>query len=548
MEEYNISINKHIIYIYILYQYMMEEINDNNNNNHYDVIVLGAGISGIDAVYYLQKYCPWAKILVLERRENIGGTWDFFKYPGIRSDSDMYTFGFSWKLWKADNPIATAGQILKYLNEAVNEQHIREKIKFNTNVEQASFSSANAIWTLKTNNNNNNINVTYTCNMLFGCTGYYSYENPNKPTFPNENMFKGSIVHPSNWTNADDQSIINKNVAIIGSGATAVTMLPNIAKTSKHVTMVQRSPTYMVARKNSGEESFASKWLPESLALTINRWSAVFGTWLIFESSMRYPNSVRNFLEKGMWKEVKDVMSKDEFKKHFHPKYDPWEQRVCLTPDGDFFRAIREKKASIVTDHIEAFTETGIQMKDGTHVDCDVIVTATGINFQQNYPFSTIDVTIDGEPYIAKDRFMYKGVMISDVPNFIFTMGYANASWTLKADITSSFACNILNHMRKNDFAICNPHAHDIQPTDDHVFGLKSGYVQRSQDSMPKQGNKDPWINYQNYILDSITLMLKGIEDEDNLEFLRRDNKMNTFTKWGSVTNGSSSNVLTSRL
>eukprot|EP00944_MAST-04C_sp_MAST-4C-sp1_P008609 g8609.t1 len=393
----------------------------------------------------------------------------------------MYTFGFSWKIWKAENPIATADQILDYLNEAVIEQNLVEKIRFGVNVKSASFSSSRTMWTLQTD-----VGAKYTCNMLFGCTGYYSYELPNKPVFPGAANFKGVVVHPSEWTQEHDKAIIDKSVSIIGSGATAVTLLPNVAKVSKHVTMIQRSPTYIVKSPfGKTSESFAMKWLPESLGLSVNRWYVIFLGWLNFKASKRFPDYARNMLEKRAWEALKGSMSKDDFKKHFSPKYNPWDQRVCLSPNGDFFEAIRKKEASVVTGHIERFVEDG-------------------------------------------------GVMISEVPNFIFTIGYANASWTLKADITSSFACGLLNYMKQNNFAMVKAYDKSgvVEPSDEHIFGLKSGYVQRSLKTMPKQGNKDPWINYQDYLVDSVTLMLKGVEDKENLEFSAADTTQQV-AAWG---------------
>ena len=488
---------------------------------HFDCIVIGAGISGINAGYHLNTYCKWANYIILERRSNIGGTWDFFKYPGIRSDSDMYTFGFSWKIWRTATPIAEGNDILDYLKEAAYEQNIIQNIKFNTDVKTLVWSSEDKRWYLTTANG-----LEYSCNTIFGCTGYYSYENPYIPTINGEENFIGKIVHPQNWTSKDDAGIVGKNVAIIGSGATAVTLLPNIAKTAKHVTVVQRTPSYIGAKPHVNPISkWALNWLPQSLAVRLNRWRAIIMGFLFFHFCSFFPERAKKLIKTATRKQVKNVMSDEEIEKHFTPPYNPWEQRFCAAPDGDFFSPIRARKASIVTDHIECITKNGIKMKSGSHVDADFIVKATGLTFQPNFPFSTIKVSINGKPFKMKGKMVYKSIMLSDVPNFAFTMGYTNASWTLKSDIACSYFCKLLNHMKDNKFSVVCPRiGADVLATEENFTGLSSGYLNRAKENMPKQGSKHPWRTLQNYFVDLFSLWWSGVKD-DSLEFVSHNKK-----------------------
>jgi len=496
---------------------MVEEV-----EQHWDCLIIGAGISGLDAAYHLKEHASWASYAILERRSNLGGTWDFFKYPGIRSDSDMFTFGFSWKIWRSAEPIATGEAIMDYLKEAAEEQGLMEKIRFNTDIASATWSSVDNKWHLVTKSG-----ARFSCDVLFGCTGYYSYENPYEPKFPGQERFPGPIVHPQKWTEEHDKAIVGKKVAMIGSGATAVTILPSIADSASHVTMVQRTPTYIAAKpKIDPIANFVNTWLPESIAVRVNRWKAVLLGALFYQYCIRYPESAKRLIKKGMFKEVSSVMSEKEFEKHFTPPYNPWEQRFCLAPGGDFFAPIREGKATIVTGHIDTFTETGIEMKSGEKVEADFIISATGLTMQHNFPFSTMKVTIDGEEYKAPDHLMYNGIMIGDVPNFAFIMGYTNASWTLKADIASLFFAKLLNYMRDNKVAKVVPKEDPAvelkrQPVDG---GLSSGYFSRAAEYMPKQGDKAPWQGGVNYILDLISMSLGGLS-KDSLEFTTADKK-----------------------
>lgn len=492
------------------------------DEQHFDCLILGAGISGLDAAYHLQQHSSWATFAILERRANLGGTWDFMKYPGIRSDSDMYTFGFSWKIWKSAKPIATSEEILKYLKDAAEEQGITSKIQFNTNMDTAAFTSSDNRWHLVASDGRK-----YSCGVLFGCTGYYSYETPYEPKFPGQENFPGTIIHPQKWKDEHDKELVGKRVAMIGSGATAVTILPNISDRAKHVTMVQRTPTYIAAKPDIDPVGqFLLNWLPSGLAVRLNRWKAVLLGAIFYQYCVRYPEHAKKLIKGGMYKEVKGVMSREEFEKHFNPPYNPWEQRFCLAPGGDFFEPIRQGKASMVTGHIDHLTEKGIQMKDGQHVDADFIISATGLTMQQNFPFSTMKIFIDGKEYNAPDHLVYNGIMISDVPNFAFIMGYTNASWTLKADIASLYFSKLLNYMRDSKVARVMPkeNPEDMVVKENVTGGLTSGYFARAGNVLPKQGSKFPWQGGVNYLVDLVRITFQGLS-KDSLEFTSADKK-----------------------
>jgi len=488
---------------------------------HFDCLIIGAGISGLDAAYHIQKHCEWAKYAILERRQNLGGTWDFFKYPGIRSDSDMYTFGFSWKIWKSAKPIAPAEDILEYLKEAAEEQGIVKNIHFNTDIQSADWKSSDNRWHLVTKNGHR-----YSCNVLFGCSGYYSYETPYEPGFPGQENFNGTVLHPQKWTPEHDKEIVGKKVAMIGSGATAVTILPNIADVVSHVTMVQRTPTYIAAKPEVDPvNQFFNKWFPASIAQRINRWKAVLLGFFFYFWCTTFPERAKKFIKGIMYNEVKSVMSVEEFDKHFTPPYNPWQQRFCLAPGGDFFKPIREGKATMVTGHIDKFTANGIQMKDGHHVDADFIIAATGLTMQQNFPFSTIQVHIDGQEFKAGDHLIYNGLMISDVPNFAFIIGYTNASWTLKADIASAYFTKLLNYMKNNRVDKLVPKENKREEIKRVHFngGLSSGYFARAGEKLPKLGDKSPWDTVaNNYLYDLFNITFKGMS-LDSLEITVAD-------------------------
>ena len=471
---------------------------------HKDVIVVGAGISGIAAAYNLQKSCPNKSFAILEGRSALGGTWDLFKYPGIRSDSDMHTLGFRFKPWIHKKSIADASSILEYLNETVDEYGIRDKIVFNQKVTSANWLSEKSLWELSVVDEDQKISMT--CNFLFLCGGYYSYDKPYMPKFPEQDRFEGQVIHPQFWDESLDYS--DKKVIVIGSGATAVTLVPAIAKNAAHVTMLQRSPSYVVSAP--GEDSWSqalNKIFPIRLTYFLIRWKNIFRTSLGFYLSRKYPERVKDRLINL----VREELGNDyDVEKHFTPRYNPWDQRMCLVPDSDLFNSIKCGKASVVTDHIEHFTERGILVKSGEHLEADIIVTATGIELNA---LNDIEVSVNNEKVEPHNRLSYKGMMLSGVPNLAFSFGYVNASWTLRADLTCEYVCRLLNRMDKLGVNTCIPQEDPTAIVDDEYIDFSSGYVQRALDRLPKQGKKAPWRNYQNYLKDIFLVRIFSIKD-----------------------------------
>ncbi|MDC1013355.1 NAD(P)/FAD-dependent oxidoreductase [Gammaproteobacteria bacterium] len=471
---------------------------------HKDVIVVGAGISGIAAAYNLQKSCPNKSFAILEGRSALGGTWDLFKYPGIRSDSDMHTLGFRFKPWIHKKSIADASSILEYLNETVDEYGIRDKIVFNQKVTAANWLSDKSFWELNVMNEGQSISMT--CNFLFLCGGYYSYDKPYMPKFPKQDRFEGQVIHPQFWDESIDCS--DKKVVVIGSGATAVTLVPAIAKNAAHVTMLQRSPSYVVSAP--GEDSWSqalNKIFPIRLTYFLIRWKNIFRTSLGFYLSRKYPERVKDRLINL----VREELGNDyDVEKHFTPRYNPWDQRMCLVPDSDLFNSIKSGKASVVTDHIDHFTENGILVKSGEHLEADIIVTATGIELNA---LNDIEVSVNNEKVEPHNRLSYKGMMLSGVPNLAFSFGYVNASWTLRADLTCEYVCRLLNRMDKLGVNTCIPQEDPTAIVDDEYIDFSSGYVQRALDRLPKQGKKAPWRNYQNYLKDIFLVRIFSIKD-----------------------------------
>ena len=471
---------------------------------HKDIIVVGAGISGIAAGYNLQKSCPNKSFSILEGRSSLGGTWDLFKYPGVRSDSDMHTLGFRFKPWIHKKSIADGPSILEYLNETVDEYNLREKISFNQKVISSNWSSDKSVWELKVLSNGDEISMT--CNFLFLCGGYYSYDKPFMPEFPNQEEFQGRLIHPQFWDESLDYS--NKKVIVIGSGATAVTLVPAIAKKAEHVTMLQRSPSYVIS--GPGEDSwsnFLNKILPTRFTYFLIRWKNILRTSLGFYLSRKYPN----WIKKRIIDLVREELGQDyDVEKHFTPRYNPWDQRMCLVPDSDLFASIREEKASVVTDVIKSFNKDGILVESGEQINADIIVSATGIEINI---LNDINVSVDDEKVVANNKLAYKGMMLSGVPNLAFTFGYVNASWTLRADLTCEYVCRLLNQMDKQKVSICLPEEDSLAKVDDEYIDFTSGYVQRALDIMPKQGTKAPWRNYQNYLKDIFLVRLFSIKD-----------------------------------
>jgi len=479
---------------------------------HRDVIIVGAGLSGIGAAYHLQSNCPSRSYAILEGREAIGGTWDLFRYPGIRSDSDMHTLGYSFRPWTDAKAIADGPSILRYVRETAREHGIERHIHFRHHVKRVSWSSEEARWTVEAEHGPEKKLVRFTCDFLLMCSGYYNYAEGHRPEFPGEARFQGTFVHPQFWP--DNLDYTNKRVVVIGSGATAVTLVPEMARTAAHVTMLQRSPTYVVSRP--AEDRIANvlrRLLPAKLAYALTRWKNVLTGMLYYKLVRKMPKRAKDHLVDEVRKQLGpgyDVAT------HFTPRYDPWDQRVCLVPDADLFNALKQGRASVVTDHIETFTEKGLSLRSGQELEADIVVTATGLKLQL---LSDIEFSIDGERRDLSKCLSYKGMMFSDVPNFAYTFGYTNASWTLKADLTCEYVCRLLNHLERRGYTACTPRR-DPSVEERPFLDFSSGYVQRALDLLPKQGSKRPWRLHQNYALDLLTLRF-GEVDDGTLEFSR---------------------------
>lgn len=476
---------------------------------HFDVIIVGAGLSGIGAGYHLQARCPDRSYAILEGREAIGGTWDLFRYPGIRSDSDMHTLGYNFRPWTHEKSIADGPSIREYVRDTARAYGIDRHIRFGHHVVSADWSSDEARWTVETRLADGTTG-TLTCNFLYMCSGYYNYAKGHAPEFPGADRFAGRIVHPQFWP--EDLDYAGKKVVVIGSGATAVTLVPEMAKTAAHVTMLQRSPTYVVSRPAKDRmANFLRRALPAGTAYGITRWKNVLFQMFFYRLARKNPEKTKERLIEMVREQLGPGYDVDT---HFTPRYNPWDQRLCLVPDADLFDTIRTGAASVETGTIETFTETGIDLTDGTSIDADVIVTATGLEMQL---LSDVRFTVDG---VAKDlaqSFNYKGMMYSDVPNLASCFGYTNASWTLKADLTSAYVCRLLNTMRRRGLRQCTPRVGDEAITPEPFLSFTSGYVQRALDKLPKQGSRTPWKLHQNYALD--VMMLRFGSVDDSMEF-----------------------------
>ncbi|NNC73735.1 MAG: NAD(P)/FAD-dependent oxidoreductase [Sphingomonadaceae bacterium] len=478
---------------------------------HFDVLVVGAGISGIGAGYFLQKNCPDESYAILENRENIGGTWDLFRYPGIRSDSDMFTLGYSFKPWTDQKAIADGPSILNYLDETATEHGIHDKIRFRHKVKAASWDSETATWTVDVETGENAEPATYTCNFLFMCSGYYDYDGGYTPDWKGMADYRGTLVHPQLWP--QDLDYAGKKVVVIGSGATAVTLVPAMLdgeNPPEHVTMLQRTPTYMVSRPSEDRTAnILRKILPAKLAYRLIRWRNVLMQQLVFGRARSKPDKVKKTLIGMVSKELGEDY---DIETHFDPPYNPWEQRLCLVPDSDFFRVINEGKSSIVTDHIDRFTPNGIKLKSGEELEADIVVTATGLNLQMA---GGIEIEVDGRPINFGDSFTYKAMMFADVPNFAISFGYTNASWTLRADLTCEYVTRLLNHMDKIGAEIAVPRlpkGEEIKPMP--WVDFSSGYFKRAEDKLPWQGDRGVWRNLQNYPKDVKELRKAPVVDE----------------------------------
>jgi monooxygenase len=473
---------------------------------HLDVLIVGAGLSGIGAGYHLQAKCPEKSYAILESRERLGGTWDLFRYPGIRSDSDMYTLGYSFKTWQDSQSMAAGESILEYIRGAATENGIDKKIRFGHRVLRAEWSTPQARWTVEAVRNDTGETVHFTAGFLFMCSGYYSYDEGYKPRFEGSEQFAGEIVHPQEWT--DDVDYADKRVVVIGSGATAATLIPALSKRAGHVTMLQRSPSYILSLPDQDPIALAlRRLLPTKLAYAIVRWKNVLLTMVSFQLSRRRPRLMKAMIRKGVERQLPPDFDIDT---HFKPSYNPWDQRMCLVPNGDLFESISAGRTSIVTDEVERFTESGIKLASGAELDADLIVTATGLNL---LALGGMEIALDGTPVSIPETMSYKGMMLGGVPNLAIAIGYTNASWTLKCDLTCEYVCRLLNHMTARGYAYCVARNRDPSIVGKPFIDFSSGYVQRSIDKFPKQGSKPPWRLYQNYALDILTLRFRPIED-----------------------------------
>ncbi|MEJ6722984.1 flavin-containing monooxygenase [uncultured Ilumatobacter sp.] len=477
---------------------------------HFDVLVVGAGISGIGAGYHLQQNCPDRSYAILEGRSSLGGTWDLFRYPGVRSDSDMHTLGYSFRPWTDAKSIADGPSILQYVKDTAAEFGIDKQMRFDHQVGAASWSSETSTWTLsvQVGQEGEQQRVEYTCNYLFMCSGYYSYKGGYEPEFPGVDQFAGQVVHPQKWPENLDYK--GKRAVVIGSGATAMTLVPAMAKDAEHVTMLQRSPTYVVSRPSTDAVANGlRKVLPDRVAYNITRWKNSTMGEFFYKQTRSKPEKVKGQLLGLIRKELPDEMV-DE---HFTPAYNPWDQRLCLIPDSDLFKALNSDTASVVTAEIETFTATGITLTNGEHLDADIIVTATGL---QLVTIGDMDFSVDGEPVDFSKTWTYKGIAYSDVPNLASSFGYINASWTLRADITCEWVCRLLNHMTESGTTQATPR---LRPEDDDmaerpfIEDFSSGYMQRMMSLLPRQGDKTPWLNPQRYSADKKLIAKAPIVD-----------------------------------
>lgn len=471
----------------------------------FDVLIVGAGLSGIGAAHHLSRRCTGKSYTILEGRDAIGGTWDLFRYPGIRSDSDMYTMGYSFRPWTNPKAIADGPSILEYIRDTAREAGIDRNIRFDHWVTRAEWSSEKALWTVEAKRSSGET-VSFTCRFLFMCSGYYRYGAGYLPDFPGVETYRGCLVHPQHWPDGLDYT--NKRIVVIGSGATAVTLVPELAKKAAHVIMLQRSPTYIVSRP--AEDALANwlkRRLPAQLAYFMTRWRLVLlGMWF-YRLCKKKPERVKHLITQGVRAELGDDY---DIATHFTPRYNPWDQRLCLVPDADLFRAIREKRASIVTDRIAAFIETGLKLESGNELEADIIITATGLALEL---LGGIAVYLDGRAVDFSRTLNYRGAMYSGVPNFASAFGYTNASWTLKCDLTCEFVCRLLIEMDRRGMRQATPVNRDPDMGTEPWVDFSSGYIRRSIARFPKQGTKRPWRLYQNYALDILNLRYGRLND-----------------------------------
>ena len=479
-----------------------------NSQSHFNVVVVGAGISGIGAGYHLQKQCPNKSFVILEGRERFGGTWDLFRYPGIRSDSDMHTMGYRFKPWIDEKFIADGSSILNYLEETIDENNLGNKIRYQHKVLTSSWSSSTSKWTLEVKNLTSGLTENFTCNFLMMCGGYYNYDEGYSPHFENQEQFNGLIIHPQKWP--DNLDYKNKKVVVIGSGATAVTIIPAMADQVEHITMLQRSPTYFISAPDKDMiGNFFKKIFSQKTAYFLTRWKNILMGNYFYKQCVKNPEKVKEMLING----VRAHLGEDyDIDTHFTPKYKPWDERLCFVPNADMFEAMKSGKASVVTDHIDQFTETGIKLKSGEELTADIIIKATGLNLQF---LNGIDVKVDNSQVNISEKLAYKGRMFNDIPNLACSFGYARASWTLGADLSSEYVCKLLNYMDKHGYDYCSPVIGKEVREEGTYLNLSSGYVKRAIDRMPKQGSREPWKGNQSYLSDVTELRWGSITNDD---------------------------------
>ncbi|MCB0978734.1 MAG: NAD(P)/FAD-dependent oxidoreductase [Acidimicrobiales bacterium] len=462
---------------------------------HFDVLIVGAGLSGIGAAWRLQAECPWVDYAIFEARDSMGGTWDLFRYPGIRSDSDMFTLGYSFRPWDGSKAIADGASILAYIKETALEAGIDQRIRYHHRIVSADWSSEEARWTVVAERSDTGETVTVTCDFYYSCSGYYRYDHGYLPDFAGMDTYEGTLIHPQHWP--EDLDYTGKKVVVIGSGATAVTLVPAMTDKAAKVTMLQRSPSYVASVPATNPLANAvRRYVPQRWSAPLVRWIHALGTQGLYQLSKRRPALVRKILLRGVTRQLPpgyDVAT------HFTPHYDPWDQRLCAVTDGDLFKAIKAGKADVVTDHVDTFTKTGIRLRSGRELEADIIVTATGLELLF---LGGVDVVVDGEKVDVSERLAYKGMMLEGVPNMAMAVGYTNASWTLKADLTSEYVARLLNHMRAVGVRQCTPVNQDPNVEHKPLLGLNSGYITRSADDFPKQGTKFPWQVHQSYLKD----------------------------------------------
>ena len=474
---------------------------------HLDVLVVGAGLSGVGAGAYLERDCPWASYAVLEAREDLGGTWDLFRYPGIRSDSDMFTLGYSFRPWPNPESIADGPSILRYIRDTAVETGVMDKIRFGRRVVSAEWSSVESLWRVSTEEVAGGRQEELTCGFLFSCTGYYRYDHGYLPEFPGRERFTGPVIHPQAWP--EDLDYTGKRVVVIGSGATAVTLVPAMAEQAAQVTMLQRSPTYIASMPTRDPVTkLLRRILPSRLSDFAIRWYKALTTQAFYQFSQRRPETVKRLLRRML---VRQLPAGYDIDTHFQPRYNPWDQRFCAVPDGDLFKAISDGSVDVVTDRIETFTESGLRLESGRELAADVVVAATGLDLLF---LGGISLSVDGQAVDVSQQLAYKGMMLEGVPNLAMAVGYTNASWTLKCDLTCDYVCRLLNRMREEKMTRAMPVNRDPSITTAPLLGLTSGYVLRAADRMPKQGSRHPWQVHQSYLKDYRILKRSDVVDE----------------------------------